>query len=391
MNPPEYYKGNEQTYLKHFFLERYLETVAFHIGYTYREFVYVDCFSGPWKAADEQLADTSIRIALDKLNYVRDGLAAQKRNANIRAIFVEKDPMAFRALETTLSLHGGAVETMALSGTFEENILTILKAVGTTFAFFFIDPKGWTGFAMDSITPVLRHQPGEVMVNFMYDFINRFINFPEPTNEQSLDRFFGTTRWRDIRNASDRETASLDCYQDQLRSAGSYPYVTSTRILKPHSDRAYFHLVYATRNPKGIIKFRDVEKQTVTEQDVIRTTAQREHREAKTGQTELAFAPTTDLSNVIQEERTRRLQEAQNRLFSILRQGPIRYEQLQPRILEIPLVWNTDLNKILMAEHHGGRLRIDGLATKQRVPQAGNTVHLPHQKTLKRQVSHTGP
>ena len=46
MKSPEYYKGKEQTYLKHFFLEQYLETVALHIGYAQSEFVYVDCFSG---------------------------------------------------------------------------------------------------------------------------------------------------------------------------------------------------------------------------------------------------------------------------------------------------------------------------------------------------------
>jgi three-Cys-motif partner protein len=374
MKPAAYYKGKEQTYLKHFFLERYLETVAFHIGYTHREFVYVDCFSGPWKAADEHLADTSIRIALDKLNYVRDSLAARGRYADISAIFVEKDPTAFRALETALTRHRRAIKTIALHGSFEENIPTILQAVGSRFAFFFIDPKGWSGFAMDNLTHVLRHRPGEVMVNFMYDFINRFVNFPDPTNEQSLDRFFGTTTWRDIRTASDRETASLDCYQDQLRVAGTYTYVTSTRILKPHSDRAYFHLVYATRNPKGIIEFRDVEKRAVTEQDVIRTTAQREHRETKTGQTELIFAPNSGLSNVIQDERIRRLREAQNRLFTILQQGPIFYEQLQPRILEIPLVWNSDFNKMLIDAHNTGRLRIDGLTARQRVPKAGNKI-----------------
>lgn len=105
MKPAEYYKGKEQTYLKHYFLERYLETVAFHIGYTYQEFVYVDCFSGPWQAADEELADTSIRIALDKLNYVRGGLAEQGKDANIRAVFVEKDPSAFRTLQAALDQH----------------------------------------------------------------------------------------------------------------------------------------------------------------------------------------------------------------------------------------------------------------------------------------------
>src|SRR5258708_5464482 len=157
MKPPAYYKKKEQTYLKHFFLERYLETVAFHIGYTHREFVYVDCFSGPWRSKDENLAYTSIRIALAKLNYLLEALAAQGR---------------------------------------------------------------------------------------------------------------------DIRDATDRETASITKYMDQVRNFGGYAHVTSSRILKPLHDRAYFHLIYATRSPKGVIKFRDVEKQTVREQDTVRATAQ---------------------------------------------------------------------------------------------------------------------
>jgi three-Cys-motif partner protein len=376
MKPAAYYKGKEQTYLKHYFLERYLETVAFHIGYTHKEFVYVDCFSGPWLAADEELADTSIRIALDKLNYVRNGLAAQQRYANIRAVFVEKDSAAFRTLQTTLDHHRGAIKTTALPGTFEDNITAILQEVGTAFAFFFIDPKGWSGFAMDNIAPILRHQPGEVMVNFMYDFINRFINYPDPANEQSLGRFFGTTTWRDIRNVNDREGASLECYKEQLRTFGGYPYVTSTRILKPRSDRAYFHLVYATRNPKGIIEFRRVEKQTVNEQDAVRTTAQREHRETKTGQTELAFAPTGDLSPTTQDERTRRLHEAKERLYAILQQGPIQYEQLQPRILELPLVWNTDLTELLLAARQDRTIAINGMGKRDRTPKKGCTILL---------------
>ena len=171
---------------------------------------------------------------------------------------------------------------------------------------------------MEQINPVLRHQPCEVMVNFMYDFINRFINFPDAGNEQSLDGVFGTTTWRDVRSAADRESASLECYKEQLRTIGSYTYVTSTRILKPRSDRAYFHLVYATRSPKGIIEFRRVEKQTVSEQDAVRAVAQREHRETKTGQGELDFASTADFSQTTQEERARRLNEAKERLDTML-------------------------------------------------------------------------
>lgn len=64
MKPAEYYRGREQTYLKHFFLERYLERVAYNIGSFYNDFVYVDGFSGPWKSGDEALDDTSFMIAI---------------------------------------------------------------------------------------------------------------------------------------------------------------------------------------------------------------------------------------------------------------------------------------------------------------------------------------
>lgn len=68
MSSPEYYRGREQTYAKHFFLERYLDRVAWNIFSFRNEFVYVDGFSGPWKAADEAYEDTSFAIALNQLH-----------------------------------------------------------------------------------------------------------------------------------------------------------------------------------------------------------------------------------------------------------------------------------------------------------------------------------
>jgi hypothetical protein len=57
VKPPEYYRGREQTYLKHFFLERYLERVTYNIGSFANEFVDVDGFSGPWMSGDDPEAD----------------------------------------------------------------------------------------------------------------------------------------------------------------------------------------------------------------------------------------------------------------------------------------------------------------------------------------------
>ena len=375
MKPVEYYAGREQTYLKHFFLERYLETVAYHIGFFHQEFVYVDCFSGPWRANDEELGDTSIRIALDRLNSVRKGLAENRKYPTIRAIFVEKDPSAFTSLQQVLREHGGEVVTSALPGTFEENIGSIIDQIGSTFAFFFVDPTGWSGFAMDNLRPILLRDKGEVMINFMYDFVNRFVSFENPANEESLDRCFGTPEWRSARDASDRESALVDLYVNQVRKTGGFRYATFSRVLKPLQDRAYFHLVYATRSGKGIEEFRDVEKKVVSEQEVVREKAQREHREHKTGQTELGLS-SGGPSRGLQCEHEQQRQKAQFIILDLLAEGPIRYEELLPRVLELPLVWKSDLNEMLLEGHRSGRFLIQGLGPRERTLKPGCTIGL---------------
>ena len=73
MKPHEFYRDREQTYAKHWFLEKYLERVAYNILSHRDDFVYVDGFSGPWRSEDETYEDTSFMIAVNQLRKVRDG------------------------------------------------------------------------------------------------------------------------------------------------------------------------------------------------------------------------------------------------------------------------------------------------------------------------------
>lgn len=369
MRPAEFYKDREQTYLKHFFLEKYLQTVAFHIVYAFSDFVYADGFSGPWRAQGEDLADTSFRIALDQLNYVRNALSTPPHNKKpeIRAIFVEAGASAFTSLQQAVQESKGGIDVEVLPGTFEENVPAILKYAGPAFTFFFIDPTGWTGFSMEKIKPVLQHNPGEVVINFMYDYINRFLNSRDPTTEASLDQLFGTEKWRVLRDVKeDRENTIVDFYRERIRAVGGFQFVTSTRILKPTQDRAYYHLIYATRNPKGIFEFRAVEKKAVAEQEKVRWTAKREAREEKTHQSEFPFpAPPTSEAE-LDQERMKQLRKAEKRILSLLQAKTLRYGQLEPQILEIPLVWESDLQQMLRDMQSLGQLEITGLGPRER-------------------------
>ena len=270
MKDVSHYEGREQTYLKHFFLEKYLEKVAYVIGFSYPEFVYVDGFSGPWRAEHEALEDTSFVIATNMLKRVREGLAKKGRHPRIRCLFIEKERNSFAALQEAVAKEHD-LDVTSMHGEFAALIPRILRYVGTSFSLVFIDPTGWTGFGLRKIEPILKHNPGEVLVNFMFDHINRFLDHPGPGIRATFDDLFGGPGWDSAVHATDRrEAAVVELYMDRMRGLGDFAHVTRTRILKPVSDRSYFYLVYGTRHVRGLQEFRRIEKKVVQEQEQVR-------------------------------------------------------------------------------------------------------------------------
>jgi three-Cys-motif partner protein len=376
MKDVDYYRGREQTYLKHFFLERYLERVSYVIGYSYPEFVYVDGFSGPWRSQSEAFDDTSFIIAINRLRQVRDGLIKSGKKPKIRCLFIESDADAFRALEKAVNAIPD-FEAKCLQGEFENLIPDILKFIGHSFSLVFIDPSGWSGIGLHKIRPILQHRPGEVITNFMFDHINRFLDDPRPEINQSFDELFGGTGWSAAVQAGPRrEEAILELYCERMRTAGNFNYVTSTRILKPTADRSYFYLLYGTRHVKGLQEFRGVEKQAIGEQERVRLSAKQLDRIERTHQPEFFSASSfAGAPSSFQEERASQLNIAANRLRALLRsKAKIKYEDILGFLLEMPLVWENDIQQIIKNMRQAGELSLENWKPRERTIKPGHVL-----------------
>lgn len=375
MQPPEYYRDREQTYLKHFFLERYLERVAYNIGSFSTDFVYVDGFSGPWQAEGQALEDTSFMIAIQKLRSVRDGLFERLgKRVGIRCLFIEKDPVAFATLQK--AVQGIAdIKIRVEQGEFEKLVPEVLRFIGGSFSLTFIDPTGWSGFELVKITPVLQHPRGEVLLNFMYDHINRFLNDAREATAESFTKLFGGPIDESIIRGADRERKILTLYLERFRQAGKFAHVTSTRILHPVKDRTYFHLVYGTRHPKGVLEFRSVEKKAFAEQERIRVDAKQTRRIERSGQEEFfKDVEAVEGPRDFDQERRVQLRNAEAKLLEMLTErGRIRYEDVRVTLLEMPLVWESDVKEIIL-HLRGTALEIEGMKGKQRKPQEGHFI-----------------
>lgn len=367
MKPAESYRGREQTYLKHFFLEKYLERVAYKVGSFAREFVYVDGFSGPWQTSDPGFEDSSFMIAIKKLREVREGLRKINRTPKIRCVFVEPDPRSYPLLvQATAAVTD--IEVKTINSEFETATPEILRTVGRAFSLVFIDPTGWTGFGLRQIAPILCHEPGEVLVNFMFDHINRFLDTPDPA--MSFDDLFGGPGWKPAIEAGvKREDAVIRFYTQRMKAAGNFEFATSTRIKKPHSDRSYFYLVYGTRHAEGLVEFRKVEEEEIAVQERVRLDAQQLAREERTGQSELFGIGESDPGIAsFEEERRTNLAQGEQALRELLsRHSEIDFKDARSEMLEIPLVWERDVQRIVRANAD-----VIGLKPRERVAKPGH-------------------
>src|SRR5947209_6332489 len=132
------YAGREQSYVKHIFLERYLEALVFKTASTYPHIVYVDGFAGPWQSASEKFEDTSFGIALNALRRAKEAWKKNGRDVRMSAFLVERDAAAYAKLANV----PGRYPDVTIK-TYPADFIAVLPAIltdipGNAFAYFLI-------------------------------------------------------------------------------------------------------------------------------------------------------------------------------------------------------------------------------------------------------------
>lgn len=281
---PAAYIGREQAYIKHLLLEGYLERLLYIVGWSanmlgHEEIIFVDCFAGPWQDESSDLASTSIAISMNLLSKVQQALVAVGRPVRFRAIYVEKEDKPFGRLKAFLESSSPMnVETTAIHGNFTQKIPDILALCpAKSFAFFFIDPKGWLAIKPEILQPLLARPRSEFLINFMYDFVNRAASMD--AQREDIDALFD--RRLDFEKLPaepfQRQRILLEHYRAALVERASIgkanAYSGYVTILDPTADRTKYHLIYLTRHPKGILEFMKQSEMLAGVQDAVRTAA----------------------------------------------------------------------------------------------------------------------
>lgn len=294
---PAAYDGREQALIKHRLLENYLEKLFLIIGLASRsggtaELCYVDCFAGPWCDPSEDMESTSISISLKTLSGCRQTLASMGAYVKIRALYVEENVKAFGRLKAYLGASTPrGVQAECMLGDFVALRQDILKWVGpNAFAFFFVDPKGFSEIGIPTLRPLLERPRSEFLINLMYDHLNRVMSIADwqPAMTELLGEHLDLTD----STPEQREKKILAAYRKNLKdcvpSSPTYPArAAHARVMNPDRARPKYHLVYVTSHPLGVVKFMQISEVVDRIQAQVRAVKRDAKKERETGMGEL--------------------------------------------------------------------------------------------------------
>jgi three-Cys-motif partner protein len=376
-----HYVDREQSYVKHVFLESYLEALAHKTASSYPHIVYVDGFAGPWQSANEDREDTSFGIALRALRQAKGSWKEKKPNLRMSAFLVERDPAAYQQLARIPDLYRD-VTIKTYNDDFLSVFPTILRDIPEdAFAFFLIDPKGWR-IPLRALEKLLTRPHSEVIFNFMFDFINRAASMKDDVTVTGLDELIPFGEWRTKLEEAEqsggvtpdqRKKILVAAFSYSLKCLGKYDYVAETTVLHPVKNRPLYCLFYASRHPKGIEVFRNCQIKALREESKIRAATKVKRAASASGQSELFvslhdMAP-DELESFLREHRT----EAEVALLELAPKSPhfIKYENLRAQVLARHVVRLPDVNKIAARLYNEKRLLFPDWEPGKRVPQPG--------------------
>ena len=248
-----FWNYEEQTKVKHKVLSEYLKVWFIKLGVGDSRINYYDGFSGCGAYYDfihDEIGWGSPVIA-------RKVAVENNRNVNCNFYFNETDGNNIKNLKAVLDYNEiSSPNIMFTNEVFNDNINAFLDKLekNPVPTFFMIDPYG-IDVDFSVIERILKIPRTEILLNFMYNFFNRFITHQQ--SEDSINRFFGCTDWQQFRplKGDKKEEALVNFYRERLKTMSKYVY--QYRLSFAEQDKTYYYLIHMTQHIDGCSIMKD--------------------------------------------------------------------------------------------------------------------------------------
>jgi three-Cys-motif partner protein len=321
-------------------------------------------------------------IAIAVLLDAQKQILERGHKRRIRCFFSETNPKVFAQLQEAVAAFHKPEEGFEIKtccGKFEDAVSEIQAFIGASFPLIFIDPTGWTGYPFDKIRPLFLRPKCEVLINFMYDFVNRFAQSDDEATVASLNPILGGPGWRHRLDPDlPRGTAVEKLFRDTLKSVGDFDFVISTKIDKVTAERPHFFLAYGTKSPDGLKAFRQIEYGALREHEKNRATAKEKKREVQSSMADLfsghqAKVQEASAGEIVADQETL----ASVDLMAVLSlQGALSFSKVVAYLLQAYMLRETNIKDMCVNLAKAGKIENTWSGGGNRKPDDGSMIRL---------------
>lgn len=241
------WKYEEQTKIKHQVLEAYSKVWISKLGYKTNT-LFFDCHGGCGAYVN---ADGSVKYGSSIIVKNVAESISQNRSTKTGIFYCEKEVDYYNNFTTIRDELGLKIITY---NQLFENVITndkIINYYKTYPTLFFVDPFGYN-FDINILSGLMGTFGNEIIINFMFDFINRFTSVADV--EEAITTFFGSDNWKLANNLSgnEREQFLVNLFKEKVREVTNAKYVFAYRLCYPDRNQTYYYLVHATNHIDGI-------------------------------------------------------------------------------------------------------------------------------------------
>ena len=236
------------------------------------------------------------------------------------------------------------------------------------FVFSLIDPKGMK-LDLGSLHSLLARSNSEVLINFMYDFVSRFVDHPNEAITDNMKALIPHIEWDRLiaeqgkaSSSQAREKLIVNAFRESVKREGNFKYVPSLTVQKTLADRTLYHLVFATRSPIGLEVFRSSQVKALSAQADVRAKAKDKKQVEASGQGSLFGGADRLAGEFSTQEIGAGAKGGIEFAEQIIRtnRGGVRWKDLWPQVLDEFVITNSKLGRAINDLRKAGRISAPG-------------------------------
>jgi len=223
---------------------------------------YIDAFSGPgiYEGGEPGSPIVALRTLVEHASFPSWG------GVKFLFYFVEVDPERMASLQRQVAAlweTGPTGQPTNVVVTYREKsffeLVEELKPIASksnrslppTFAF--VDPFGFSGLPLSDLCRILSAGSCEVLFNFMFDSVNRFVGWRDDKNQDNFALLFDGDAHLDLKgkNSEEREIFLHELISNLIKESGNFEFVRKFQMERD-SARTLYSLFFATRHTKGL-------------------------------------------------------------------------------------------------------------------------------------------